>query len=287
MLKKIPHPAEAFNRVRRVVFSCAHNPARGFNEAFRWLDGYFQRNEIDQAGYTGLRAELAFYRDNRQKYSLTPAGDMGEKCDFAGSFAGKPSRFDVTTNASFKHFSDYEPFMRDGSGYHIVHCDKDSLKVLDIISLAFEPCDCGGWLVPFVAMLPENYNDDGESSWTHSQQHVRRCTACEEIEHLDVFDHGWMPPPSEHESELRRARDFSGLGPGERQALETQIAQDQRDYEDDCYRYFRQAFDLSIMALAERQYHLTHSDGDGFWEVCFPIVNPAMTGLFPKTIDPF
>ena len=136
-----------YNRVRRILFSTAQNRSKGFGLAYEWLEKSY-RAKLGPRGHAGLLAELKFYERYRHEFKLTVAGDMGEHADFSGEYRGAASRFDVTTNVSFKKFETYEPFLSDGPEYKIVVVDPRSLDVSDVISLAFRRCACGGYRLP-------------------------------------------------------------------------------------------------------------------------------------------
>lgn len=114
--------AEVYNRIRRIVFSTANNPKKGFGLAREYLEGY--QDDLGPRGYIGLMAELNFYQQYGKEFNLTVAGDMGEHADFAGIYGGCATRFDVTTNPDFKQLSNYEPFITDGIRYQIAILDK-------------------------------------------------------------------------------------------------------------------------------------------------------------------
>jgi len=89
--------AENYNNIRRIIFSTANNPAKGFQLAHEWLDSTY-KVKLGPKGYSGLKAELNFYQRHGQEFKLTVAGDMGEHADFSGMYGSSATRFDVTTN---------------------------------------------------------------------------------------------------------------------------------------------------------------------------------------------
>ena len=171
--------AENYNRIRRILFSAANDPRKGFEVAYEWMENTY-RKQLDAKNYRGLMAELNFYQRYGREFFLTVAGDMGEHADFAGAFGSQPARFDVTTNINFKRFETYEPFMGVGPAYKIASMDKDNFEVIDVLDLAFPRCDqCGGHLMPAIVLLNQNYNRHGESQWTNDQLLIDVCTGCE------------------------------------------------------------------------------------------------------------
>ncbi|MGZ8880410.1 MAG: hypothetical protein ACXW1N_08870, partial [Halobacteriota archaeon] len=124
-----------------------HDQSKGFSCAYDYLEGY--RQKLGAASYLGLKAELNFYQKHSREFGLTVAGDMGEHADFAGSYGGQLARFDVTTNLSYKSFSDYEPYMGVGSRYKIALLDQNNFEVLDVFRSCFSK-------MSFVWRLPDS-----------------------------------------------------------------------------------------------------------------------------------
>ena len=121
--------ASTYNEIRRIIFSTANNPKRGFALANEWLEKTY-KNKLGSRGYAGLKAELYFYEKHRHEFKLTVAGDMGEHADFSGMYGTDATRFDVTTNLDFKKFHNYEPHMGDGLYYKIALLDKNNFEII-------------------------------------------------------------------------------------------------------------------------------------------------------------
>ena len=172
--------ASEYNRIRGILFRTVHDQSKGFSCAYDYLEKSY-RHKLGNRGYCGLKAELNFYQKHGQEFNLTVAGDMGEHADFAGSYGSLTARFDVTTNLSYKKFRDYEPYMGVGLRYKIALLDQNNFEVLDVFDLAFPKCDsCGGYLIPCIVLLGQNYNPHGESQWTNDQLLIDVCTGCNE-----------------------------------------------------------------------------------------------------------
>lgn len=262
-LKTVSHPATIYNEKRRILFSTVHNPKKGFEEAYRYLEGY--KTCLGPKGYVGLKAELKFYETHRKEFGLTAAGDMGEHADFSGVWGSAATRFDVTTNLDYKKLHDYEPFIGEGPEYRIACLDSKSFEVVEMVSLAFRRCTCGGLYLPYIAMGPENFDAEGVSRWTHDQFLFETCTDCAETEHKDTFTHSFMPPPTEYASDLPE-----DLAPGPAH----------REYSLQCFRYFRRQLTTNIVALAERRYEVTGRRGDGHWTWDFPVIRDFVSSSF-------
>lgn len=263
--------AEIYNKIRRILFSTANNPEKGFSVAYDWLEQTY-RKKLDVPSYHGILAELKFYERHGRDFYLTVAGDMGEHADFAGMFGSRPARFDVTTNIGFKNFRDYEPYMGDGPIYKIALLDKGNFEVIDVFDLAFPKCyDCGGYLIPAVVMLDQNYNRNGESSWTNDQLLIDVCTGCEEYTEKQRFTHSGLLSPSEHYDSFGADDDFA-VGATENHVISA-------------YKYFRRQFADNLMAVASHNYVITEPDGGGHWAVNFNFVNSAVAQAMPFEIE--
>jgi len=169
--------AKTYNNIRRIIFSTANNPKKGFGLARQYLENTY-RAKLGQRSYVGLLAELKFYERHRKEFGLTVAGDMGEHADFAGVYDKGATRFDVTTNLEFKRFSTYEPFIGEGMRYQIALLDSTNFEIIDIIDLAFNRCKCGGYLLPFVTVF-----DLGGQSDNGYVMNV--CSGCKSVVELD------------------------------------------------------------------------------------------------------
>ena len=88
----------------------------------------------------GLDAELEFYHLFREKLQLVPTLDCGDHTDFVGMLDEKLTRFDVTTNISFKqkYWKNYLHYQNqvvvewsvDNKSWSYYNADKDSSKLV-------------------------------------------------------------------------------------------------------------------------------------------------------------
>lgn len=265
------HPAETYNRIRRIVFSGVHK--NGFDEALKWLASTY-RAQLTSDHYRGLKAELAFYRAYGKELQLTVAGDMGEHADFSGLYQGEACRFDVTTNLAYKNFSSYEPFMGEGPRYKIALFDQSSFEMIDVLDLAFKPCtDCGGHLIPCVALLDQNYNWQGDAQWTNDQLLMDVCTGCQQYVERDRFTTTGLFSPQEVFDSFNDHEDSAPA----RAATQEHLLR--------AYRYFRPAVDANLMALAEHAYNITECDGGGYWAFRIVFANKAVAAELPAEIE--
>lgn len=263
--------AETYNKIRRIIFSAANNPGKGFSVAYEWLEQTY-RKQLDAPSYHGILAELKFYQRYGREFYLTVAGDMGEHADFAGVVGSTPARFDVTTNITFKSFSDYEPYMGSGPSYKIALLDKGNFEVIDVFDLAFPKCHgCGGHLIPAVVLLDQNYNRHGESSWTNDQLLIDVCVGCEEYTKKQRFTHSGLLSPGEY---------YDPSGPDDGSAADATQA-----HVVSAYKYFRRQSADNLMAIASHNYVITEPDGGGHWAINFNFVNSAVAQAMPVEIE--
>ncbi len=256
-----------YNHVRRIVFSIAQNPSRGFSEAYDLLEtGY--RAKLGSRGYRGLLAELRFYERYRREFKLTIAGDMGEHADFAGQYGSAVARFDVTTNLGPKRLGDYEPFLSDGPEYKIVVVDPTSGDIAELVSLAFRQCKCGGYFLPTFILLDR----ETTASVANDQLLVEICAHCEEVHEVGRHAHHFMPSLSEV---------VEGQEP---ESSSRSVKRRVKAYGLDVYKWLRREYCDELMAVAGMTYTVTDSDGDGYW-ACKTIFKNSVVGhVFP---DPF
>lgn len=263
--------AETYNNIRRILFSAANNPNKGFTVAYDWLEETY-RKKLDPLGYRGIFAELKFYERHRKDFCLTVAGDMGEHADFAGMFGNSPARFDVTTNIDFKQFSDYEPHMGAGPIDKIALLDKGNFEVIDVFDLAFPRCsDCDGYLIPAVVLLDQNYNRHGESNWTNDQVLIDVCGNCEDWTERSRFTQFGLLSPSEYRNSIE-----AGHGGALRAT---------HDYTVSAYKHCRRLCSDYLMAVATQNYLTTEQDGGGYWSINFDFVNSAVRQNMPLEIE--
>tara|TARA_Y100001951_G_scaffold104406_1_gene115903 strand:+ start:513 stop:1325 length:813 start_codon:yes stop_codon:yes gene_type:complete len=264
--------AENYNKIRRILFSTANDRKKGFSVSYEWLEKTYKK-QLSPQGYAGLLAELKFYEKNKKEFNLTVAGDMGEHADFSGSMGQEVCRFDVTTNLAYKKYQDYEPFFSDGPKYKIVVMDKASNEVSDIVSLAFEQCSCGGYKIPFLLLMGENFNDRGESQWSNDQLVMKICTSCNEYGEASRHTHHFLYSPQEYVSNLPEEMDNN-----ERRSKINQYCLG-------AYKYFRREFCDELMGVAGHDYKVTAPDGGGYWTFNFQFKNQVVGDFLLDDID--
>ena len=267
--------AQTYNEIRRIIFSVANDPHRGFAVANEYLDKTYQK-KLGPRCYAGLKAELRFYEDYRSEFRLTVAGDMGEHADFSGLFGRDITRFDVTTNLAYKSFGDYEPFLGDGIKYKVALLDHANFNVIDVFDLAFkkcERCDGNGYLIPFILLCDQNYNRHGESQWTNDQALMEVCTNCSDYGERDRFTSTFIQSPREMADDIYASFDDEDAG----EILDSYVL--------DQYKYFRREFDDNLMAVASHSYIMTDRDGDGYWAINFNFKNKAVAESLPDDIE--
>ncbi len=262
--------AENYNRIRRILFSAANDPSKGFTFAYEWMEKTY-RKQLDAKSYRGLMAELNFYEKYGREFYLTVAGDMGEHADFAGMFGTQPARFDVTTNIEFKNFETYEPYMGVGPAYKIALMDEGNFEVIDVLDLAFPRCNqCGEYLIPAIVLLDQNYNRHGEPQWTNDQLLVDVCTGCEEYTEKQRFTHSGLFSPQEM---------YDSVGDDEDIAIE---AVDEHIVS--AYKYFRRQYSDYLMAVGSHNYRVTDPKGGGYWAMYFNFINSAVANVMPNEV---
>jgi len=264
--------AENYNNIRRIIFSTANNPAKGFQLAHEWLDSTY-KVKLGPKGYSGLKAELNFYQRHGQEFKLTVAGDMGEHADFSGMYGSSATRFDVTTNIDYKKFTEYEPFMGSGIQYKVALYDKVNFEIVDVLDLAFPKCQgCGEHEIPFVALLGENFNRHGMPLMHNDQPTFSVCVGCQALQELER-NIDYIPSPSEY---------FERHATGE---SEDSRVKSTEEYCLEQYKYFRRKFTDNLMGIASHNYKITDSNGGGYWSLDFNFQNRAVSNVLPLDIQ--
>jgi len=173
---KARNPAEVYNEKRRIIMAQMQKDSA---VAKAWLYGY--RNMLGPAGYAGLKAEVAFFEQNRKPLNLVVAADIGDATDFVGVVDGVMHRIDVTTNIAFKRLASYEPLQLEGALYKVAVVDRGRFDLVDINFPFCGHCQRGR-ILPTAMLLEENHNRHGESHWSNDQLLVNICSACGEVE---------------------------------------------------------------------------------------------------------
>ena len=272
-LKEASVSAELYNRIRKILFSAANDQTKGFPAAYEWMEKTY-RKQLDHKSYCGLIAELMFYERYRSDFCLTVAGDMGEHADFAGMYGTQPARFDVTTNISFKNFCIYEPYMGQGPIYKIALLDQGNFEVIDVFDLAFPNCNyCGGYLIPAIVLLNQNYNRRGEPLMSNDQLSIEVCTGCKEHTETLRHTHYGLFSPSECYDAFGDDYDLA------EKATEQHLIS--------TYKYFRRQYSDYLMAVGSHNYVVTEPKGGGHWAINFNFVNKAVSREMPIEIECF
>lgn len=258
--------AEIYNQKRRILYSTFHKGKVGQADAFSYLEGYKQ--QLGVPGYTGLKAELGFYKKHQEEFSLVVAGDVGDHTDFAANISGTAYRIDVTTNINYKHLKDYEPLQKDlNAKYKIAIVDADgNLDELVDINFPFCPYCSKGRLIDMAVLLGENFNDDGESKWTNDQVQISICNNCDYFEECRRISTHFLTNFSD---ELRAAREADL--PAWEQAQETgqpyKFDGDSvvKRHAQSAVPYLQNQFNTVLMALCDQRYQMTDTDGEGYY----------------------
>jgi len=154
------HPAELYNKIKAIVFSVLNRD--GVIPAYHMLEK--NRSQLPLPSWYGLKAELDFYTNYKDKYTLDPTLDYGIKCDFTGNIDGDNNcRIDITTNLDYKKLEDYDAIQRkDNRKYKIVVMDKESGEIADIFDLNFPIDESGDGRIFDVALfMPSSSGNDG------------------------------------------------------------------------------------------------------------------------------
>jgi hypothetical protein len=257
---------EEFNRIRRIVFSTFHKGEQGQIDAFSYLEGF--RKKLDPRSYVGLKAELGFYQKYRKEFSLSVSADVGDHTDFSGLMAKEAFRFDVTTNADYKKLKDYEPLQKDIEAKYKIAVVNHSGDIDELIDINFPFCpECEeGRLIDTVVLLPENYNDKGESKGTNDQTLIGVCNNCQYFEEQHrISTHFLFDFNTEINNALESERDemeyLQSLG----QNPVFDVGKIIQSHSNNVLPYLHKQFDKSIMALCDKSYTITDPrDGDGY-----------------------
>ncbi|MGD2087959.1 MAG: hypothetical protein PVH61_17405 [Candidatus Aminicenantes bacterium] len=256
---------EEFNRIRQILFRTFNKGERGQIDAFEYLEGY--KKTLNQRSYTGLKAELGFFKNYRKEFQLTTALDCGDHADFSGLISKEAFRFDVTTNADYKKLKDYEPFQKDSNAkYKIALVDRSGC-IEELIDINFPFCpECEqGRMIDTVVLLPENYSDKGESKWTNDQALIGICNNCQYFEEQSRISTHFL---SDFNTKINNALEY------ERDKMEYQLSMGQnpvfdttkivQSHVDMILPYLRKQFDKSIMALCDISCKIINPAGDGY-----------------------
>jgi hypothetical protein len=285
-LFRMANAAKRYNEIRRILFCAANNPAHGFDTALEWLATTY-RKKLDARSWAGLKAELLLYRDYRERFHLTPAGDFGDHTDFTGIVDGEHCRIDVTTNFDFKAWGDYEPFVSEGMHYKIALFDNAHSNLQRFIDLGFPRCPvCETAFLFDVAILGgENFSESGESQWTHGQSLVRVCAECGFLERGEIISSHWLFPVSEY---LKEYCDYlvghNEDANGEDGAIGNRIKVMKHCYCNDVLSYLKRQFVRFPFGVAEYEFKLDHRD-NATWFLVNHLVHPFLAARLPTSIQ--
>ncbi len=250
--------AEEFNRIRRILYSTFHKIEQGQEYAFQYLECY--KKKLGDRAYTGLKAELSFYKNYKEEFSLKVAADVGDHTDFAAILGADHFSVDVTTNADYKKLRNYEPLQKEfNEKYKIALVSPDGeLKELIDINFPFCPECQEGRLIDAVILLPENYNDKGDCLWTNDQVLIGVCNTCQYFEEYNRIS---TPFLFDFATEIRNAYDsyqakFDALSQsGKFPAFDIQKIV--LEHSKSVLPYLNQEFGKSLMALGGATYTIT------------------------------
>lgn len=166
----------------------------------------------------------------------------------------------------------YSP-LGDGITYKIALLNAANFEIIDVLSLAFERCHCGGYMIPFILLLDQNYDDKGEARWTNDQLLMKICSKCNVFTEKGRYTHHGLFSPKEYVSDLPE---------------ELTIEDRQRCVNEYCvkaYKSFRREFSDDLMGIAGHSYKVTGNKGEGFWRFTFYFKNKAVTAELPDDVD--
>lgn len=191
--RRRPHPAEEYNRIRRIILS-EYNKAisqsgnldRTMDKLDEWLIGYRDRSAIDSKGYVGLSRELHFYHNNRNELRLTPALDAGDHCDFVGADQrNRTVRIDVTSDVGYKieKLDEFGPYLNDYE-YIIAEMEEDDSEPV-FYPLAFQ-CEENGCDGKIIHMFSTSLEDMLSNSDLSQHQEILSICSSNLFEHSTI-----------------------------------------------------------------------------------------------------
>lgn len=257
--------AQEFNNIRRIIFSTFHKT--GSAKAFEYLEGY--KKKLGLTGYSGLRAELNFYKDYLKEFKLTVGADVGDHTDFSGSLGSEVYRFDVTTNLDYKKLKDYEPLQKSANAKYKIALVKQNGDLDELIDINFPFCtDCEeGRLMDIGILLGANYNSHGENQSTNDQVLIGACSHCDYYqEQKRISTHFLLDYETEIRNELDNDYDrieyLASIG----KKAEFNIDKVVSKHTNNVLPYLHTQFDKILFGLGERNYNITDPrDGDGYF----------------------
>lgn len=271
------HPAELYNRIRRIIMSQANKDAK---LAKHWLSGY--KAELGNRGFSGLNAELEFFIQHGRDYRLIPALDSGDATDFAGEMNGRMFRIDVTTNMAFKKLETYEPYQTNGALYKLALFADGKFEIIDINFPFCPKCNIGRVFSFGILHGPNHRN--GALSGTNDQAMIEVCGSCGEytesarttsfnFDDFDAFSRSsW--------ERLGLDDDLNDADPQERARLMVRYRNAMQSYATDAMRYLKTEFGTPLLGVGSPGYKVTGRRGDGHYAVDPSFVDGFVSGRF-------
>lgn len=272
---------------RRNAFT-VYNRYIGSGNAYEMAMDVIDRANLDVRRDVGLRAEIDFYHQYRDKYSLTLAEDSGDSCDFAGFINGQPVRIDVTTNVNFKKVAHYTKPSCAGREYFLAvrtssASDFQLLEAWRLGSVS-SPCLSNVDAIPLVVIYPEETSRGGSPDGWNKVKDVAYCHSCQLGHVLRSTEDFRIPTLSEY---MRQVDEWLDAFHGFEGDCEMQIAarNENRKYLSSVYHFLKDYLGHEILAIGEYQYITTSPDGDGYYGVGIVKRSPCVESWLPDLVD--
>jgi hypothetical protein len=267
MAKKIKTGPEIYNEKRRILFSTFHKGGKSKDLAFDWLEGYKHRGTLDTRGYTGLKAELGFYRNYKKEMGLVFAGDAGDHTDFSAVLEGKQFRIDVTTNIDFKKLKDYEPLQREDDDKYKIALVNEIGELVEMIDINYPFCpECGeGRLIDTTVLCATNHNEKGDCLWDQDQQLIGICNYCQYFEFQQLITSSIKKYGTEIDDALEYERSLAEDEFPDHENRKIDVDHIIASHTDGIVPYLNNAFKRPLMAIGDYGYKVTDPDGDGHY----------------------
>jgi hypothetical protein len=269
------NPIEKYHKARRIIFSQA---LKDIKVARSWLPSYAKK--LGPKSYAGLKAELDFFERSKDELSLVLALDIGDATDFVSIQNGRMVRFDITTNLDFKSLDTYEPLKEKGGDYKIAVLNGTHFELID---LGFKKCvHCNeGMIFPTVVLLPENYNDQGESRWSNDQAFVDVCGMCGSYSIVGKISTPFLSDFQTIRSYFKHDADHSEDDDIQRELMKAEIAL----HAQETIKAMRREYGRYFVAIGGIEYKIVNpSNADGHWAARWEYSIPFVDGYL---IDEF
>jgi hypothetical protein len=246
------------------------------------------KKKLIRPAYLGLKEELYFYKGYGEDYKLTVSADAGDHSDFSGSFQGRTSRFDVTTNIEYKKLRDYEPFQGKGVDYLIALMDKNTNELQDIFDINFPFCkECRSRLFEVLFVAPHQKASDSTIQYGMSDVSVIQVCPYDPIMHSKTIiseSYGGISDFSTFIEELPREDEFNELGYRSYKKYKKMIEEEPKRYGLENVKYFRKVFDRNIVAMGSPEYVMLDRHTD-LWRTHLYWVNPIVSDHIDSILD--